>query len=244
MILKFLHVIGLTNLSDADVEKYYATATARLNVTTVYDEAMTGGASGVKRMLDFFASLILLILFFPLFVVVAVLIKATSRGPIFFIQDRIGSNKRRFSFYNFRSMFKDAERRLDEIEYLKNGSGPIFKIIDDPRITPVGRFLIKTSIDELPELFNVLKGDMSLVGPRPLSVRDYQQLDKDWQRRRFSVRPGLTCYWRLQRGSGIPIEKEMELDTQYIEYWTLWLDLKLLLKTISVLKNSALLGKG
>jgi lipopolysaccharide/colanic/teichoic acid biosynthesis glycosyltransferase len=118
-------------------------------------------------------------------------------------------------------------------------SGPVFKIRNDPRVTGIGRFLRQMSIDELPQLFNVLKGDMSLVGPRPLPWRDYNGFNQDWQRRRFSVRPGITCLWQIQGRSSVPFEKWMELDMQYIDQWSLWLDFKILAKTVpAVLKGT------
>ena len=134
----------------------------------------------------------------PVLLVVAILIKLASPGPVLFIQKRLGLNKRHFNVYKFRTMVVDAEKRMREIEHLNEVSGPVFKIKNDPRITPIGRFLRKTSIDELPQLFNVLKGDMSLVGPRPLPVRDYEGFNEDWQRRRFSVKPGITCLWQVR----------------------------------------------
>ena len=136
-------------------------------------------------------------------------------------------------------MVVDAEARMREVEHLNEVSGPVFKITKDPRITPLGRFLRKTSIDELPQLINVLKGDMSLVGPRPLPVRDYEGFNEDWQRRRFSVRPGITCLWQVSGRSSISFDRWMELDLQYIDKWSLWLDLQILLQTIpAVLKGS------
>jgi lipopolysaccharide/colanic/teichoic acid biosynthesis glycosyltransferase len=174
----------------------------------------------------------------PLLVMVAILIKLTSAGPVLFVQKRLGLNKRHFTVYKFRTMAVDAERRISEIEHLNEVSGPVFKIRNDPRITPIGRFLRKTSIDELPQLFNVLVGDMSLVGPRPLPLRDYEGFNKDWQRRRFSVRPGITCLWQVEGRSSIPFERWMELDLQYIDKWSLWLDVRILLRTIpAVLKG-------
>ena len=168
----------------------------------------------------------------------AALIKITSPGPVFFKQMRIGQNKRKFTIYKFRSMAVDAEDKMRQLEHLNEVSGPVFKIKQDPRITPVGKFLRKTSIDELPQLFNVLKGDMSLVGPRPLPVRDYEGFSEDWHRRRFSVRPGITCLWQVNGRSSIPFEKWMEMDMQYIDKWSLWLDLKILARTIpAVLKR-------
>lgn len=188
----------------------------------------------VKRVLDFIFSLILIILLVPIFLITALLIKLTSEGPVFFKQERLGLNKRRFRIWKFRTMVPDAEKKMAEIEDLNEVSGPVFKIKDDPRVTPIGKILRKASIDELPQLFNVLKGEMSLVGPRPLPVRDYQGFDKDWQRRRFSVPPGITCLWQINGRSSIPFEKWMELDLQYIDNWSLWLDLKILARTIPV----------
>jgi lipopolysaccharide/colanic/teichoic acid biosynthesis glycosyltransferase len=175
----------------------------------------------------------------PIFVLTAVLIKITSPGPVFFVQERVGLNKRRIGVYKFRTMVPGAEKKQAELESLNEAGGPVFKIKNDPRITPFGKILRKTSIDELPQLFNVLKGDMSLVGPRPLPVRDYEGFDKDWHRRRFSVRPGITCLWQINGRSDTSFEKWMELDMEYIDNWSLWLDLKILAGTIpAVLKGS------
>jgi lipopolysaccharide/colanic/teichoic acid biosynthesis glycosyltransferase len=129
-------------------------------------------------------------------------------------------------------MIADAEGKLAELEGFNELSGPVFKIKNDPRITPIGRILRKTSIDELPQLYNVLIGDMSLVGPRALPVRDYNGFDQDWHRRRFSVRPGITCLWQVNGRNNIPFDQWMELDLEYIDNWSLWLDFKILLKTI------------
>jgi exopolysaccharide biosynthesis polyprenyl glycosylphosphotransferase len=193
----------------------------------------------VKRAVDLVGSAALLVLISPALLVTAILITLTSRGPVLFKQNRLGRNKRRFNIYKFRTMVADAEKRMGEIEHLNEVSGPVFKIKNDPRITPVGRFLRKTSIDELPQLFNVLKGDMSLVGPRPLPVRDYEGFSEDWQRRRFSVKPGITCLWQVAGRSSIAFEQWMELDLQYIDRWSLWLDFKILLRTIpAVLRGS------
>ncbi len=193
----------------------------------------------VKRVMDFLLSLALIILLSPVFLLAALLIRLTSPGPIFFLQKRMGLGKRRFSVYKFRTMVPDAERRMAELEHLNEVSGPVFKIKNDPRITPIGKVLRKTSIDELPQLFNVLKGDMSLVGPRPLPVRDYEGFDHDWQRRRFSVRPGITCLWQINGRSSVSFDQWMQLDMQYIDKWSLWLDLKILARTIpAVLRGS------
>ena len=134
--------------------------------------------------------------------------------------------------WKFRTMVVGAESLLPQLTTKNEASGPVFKIKDDPRITRVGRFLRRSSIDELPQLFNVLKGDMSLVGPRPLPVRDFDGFNEDWQRRRFSVRPGITCLWQVQGRSSIGFEQWMELDLKYLDEWSLWLDLKILAMTI------------
>ena len=140
--------------------------------------------------------------------------------------------------FKFRSMYVDAEERLKEIEHLNEADGPIFKIKDDPRTTRVGRIIRKTSIDELPQLINVLRGEMSLVGPRPMSLRDVDRFDRGVQRKRFSVQPGLTCLWQISGRSNLPFEKWLELDLEYITNWNFWLDVQILFKTIpAVLKS-------
>jgi exopolysaccharide biosynthesis polyprenyl glycosylphosphotransferase len=200
---------------------------------------VAGWPAIIKWVLDFTTSLFLIVFFSPLFLITALCIKLTSPGPVFFLQERLGLNKRRFHIYKFRTMSADAESRMKEVEHLNELSGPVFKIKNDPRITTVGRFLRSTSIDELPQLFNVLKGDMSLVGPRPMAVRDYEGFNEDWQRRRFSVRPGITCLWQVLGRNSIPFEQWMELDLQYIDRWSLWLDFQILVKTIpAVLRGS------
>jgi exopolysaccharide biosynthesis polyprenyl glycosylphosphotransferase len=186
----------------------------------------------VKRVLDSVSSVLLLVLCAPLFFVVAALVKCTSPGPIFFRQVRVGLNKRQFTIFKFRTMIANAEQIQEELLPMNEMSGPVFKIKEDPRVTPLGRVLRKTSIDELPQLFNVLKGDMSLVGPRAMSLRDYQLFDQDWQRRRFSVKPGITCLWQIHGRNSVPFEKWMELDMQYIDKWSLWLDFKILARTV------------
>ena len=201
--------------------------------------AIEGSHHLIKRMLDILVSGSMLLFLSPLLIVTALLIKITSPGPVFFVQKRLGLNKRRFGVFKFRTMVVDAEKKMKEIAHLNEVSGPVFKIKNDPRITPMGRFLRRTSIDELPQLLNVFLGDMSLVGPRPLPVRDYEGFNEDWQRRRFSVKPGITCLWQVKGRSEIPFEQWMELDLQYIDKWSLWLDLKILARTIpAVLRGS------
>ncbi len=209
---------------------------------THYAGPVEGWPILVKRLIDIVCSTALLLLLTPLLALTAILIKLTSPGPVLFVQKRIGLNKRVFEIFKFRTMVVDAEDRLAQLEHRNEVSGPVFKIKHDPRVTPVGKFLRKTSIDELPQLFNVLKGDMSLVGPRPLQLRDYElftQAGPDWQRCRFSVRPGITCLWQVNGRSSIPFEQWMELDLQYVRGWSLWLDLQILAKTIpAVLRGS------
>ncbi|MGQ9919943.1 MAG: sugar transferase [Desulfobacca sp.] len=185
-----------------------------------------------KRLVDICGSLALLVLFSPLMVVVALLIKLTSPGPVFFVQERLGLNKRPFRMYKFRTMVADAEQQQAALAHLNEMQGPTFKIKNDPRITPLGAILRRTSIDELPQLINVLQGEMSLVGPRPLPVRDYQGFREDWHRRRFSVKPGLTCLWQVQGRNTLPFKEWMKLDLQYIDNWSFWLDIRILLRTI------------
>ncbi len=203
-------------------------------VLTMACNGIDGWAAMTKRVIDVAFTAALLVVLAPVFALVAVLIKATSPGPVFFTQERVGLNKRRFRIIKFRTMVVDAEQRMRELEHLNEATGPVFKIKKDPRITPLGAVLRKTSIDELPQLVNVLKGDLSLVGPRPLPVRDYEGFDRDWHRRRFSVRPGITCLWQIGGRSNVSFERWMELDMQYIDTWSIWLDLKILLKTIPV----------
>jgi exopolysaccharide biosynthesis polyprenyl glycosylphosphotransferase len=193
-----------------------------------------------KRMVDATLSLTALIVLAPLMLVVAFLIKVTSPGPVFFAQDRVGMNQRRFRIYKFRSMVVDAEAKKQELAHLNEiPDGPAFKMKNDPRITAIGRFIRKTSIDELPQLFNVLHGEMSLVGPRPPlpdEVKKYEWLF----RKRLSVKPGITCVWQISGRSNTTFERWMEMDSEYIDNWSIWLDLKILVKTVP----AVLLGRG
>jgi exopolysaccharide biosynthesis polyprenyl glycosylphosphotransferase len=203
-------------------------------VVTFTSGGIDGAAAVLKRVLDVVIASVLLVALAPLLLGVALLVRLTSPGPALFAQERVGFNKRRFRMLKFRTMVADAERRLKEVEHLNEVSGPVFKIRHDPRVTGVGAVLRKASIDELPQLINVLKGDLSLVGPRPLPVRDYEGFDQDRHHRRFSVRPGITCLWQIGGRSNVSFERWMELDMQYIDTWSLWLDVKILFKTIPV----------
>jgi exopolysaccharide biosynthesis polyprenyl glycosylphosphotransferase len=198
-----------------------------------------GIAFSTKRLIDIAGASLLIILCGPLMFLVMLLIKADSDGPMIFSQDRVGLNKRIFRIYKFRSMVENAEQMQEELQSKNELQGPVFKIRHDPRITRIGRIIRKSSIDELPQLFNVLKGDMSLVGPRPMAVRDYSGFSEDWQRRRFSVRPGITCLWQVSGRNDITFDQWMRLDMEYIDQWSLWLDLKILARTIpAVLRGS------
>ena len=197
-----------------------------------YSEASEGWPVVLKRTMDIVLSSLILLLLSPVLLGTAIAIKLTSFGPVLFRQERVGLNKRRFWIYKFRTMVANAEELMATLEAHNEASGPVFKIKNDPRITPIGRFLRRTSIDELPQLFNVLIGHMSLVGPRPLPIRDYSGFKEDWQRRRFSIRPGITCLWQVNGRSQISFDQWMLLDLQYLDEWSLWLDVKILMQTV------------
>lgn len=188
----------------------------------------------IKRFLDFVLSSVALLLLWPVFIIVAILIKTTSPGPIFFRQTRSSLNGRAFTLYKFRTMVVDAESQLESLRDKNEMKGPAFKMADDPRIFPLGKALRKWSIDELPQLWNIFRGDMSFVGPRPpipAEVEKYQP----WQRRRLSMRPGLTCIWQVKgRSQIVDFDEWMRLDLEYIDNWSLELDLKLFFKTIPI----------
>ncbi len=192
----------------------------------------------IKRLLDIVLSLIGIIVLSPVFVATAIAVKLTSPGPILFMQKRYGLNKRTFRMLKFRSMCIDAEARQAAVEHLNEIDGPTFKIKNDPRLTPIGAFIRRMSIDELPQLFNVLVGDMSLVGPRPLPLRDVQKFPDAWLMRRFSVKPGVSCLWQIMGRSNTDFERWIDLDLQYIDNWSLSLDLIILAKTIPAVLTS------
>jgi exopolysaccharide biosynthesis polyprenyl glycosylphosphotransferase len=186
----------------------------------------------VKRAIDIIGAIAGLVLFAPLMLIAAVAIKLTSPGPIVYPQNRCGLGRRPFRMYKFRSMYADAEKLQASLEVRNEASGPVFKIRNDPRITPLGRLLRKSSLDELPQLFNVLRGDMSLVGPRPLPWRDVERIIRPSDMRRFSMRPGLTCLWQVQGRNNIDFDRWVELDLEYIDNWSLASDGRILIKTI------------
>ncbi|MBI4682351.1 MAG: sugar transferase [Nitrospirae bacterium] len=186
----------------------------------------------IKRLIDFIASGMALVMLVPVFTVVALIIKITSRGPVLFTQLRCGLYGRQFILYKFRTMVTDAESKLKDILKYNEMDGPVFKMTNDPRITKAGKWLRKFSLDELPQIWNVFKGDMSLVGPRPPLPSEVENYD-NWQRRRLSMRPGITCLWQAGGRNKITDFKEwMRLDLEYIDNWSIWLDFKILFKTI------------
>ena len=193
----------------------------------------------IKRGIDLVLSSVAILFAMPLFGVIALIIKLDSRGPVLFPQERVGFNRRRFRALKFRTMVEGAEGQQAALESLNEADGPVFKIRKDPRITRVGRWLRRLSFDELPQLFNVLRGDMSLVGPRPLPLRDVSRIDVRAHKRRFSVRPGITCLWQVN-GREPRFEEWIKADMEYIDNWSLGLDLRIILKTIP----AVLSGKG
>lgn len=194
-----------------------------------------------KQAIDLLGASLLVLVTAPFMILAAIAIKLTSPGPIMFRQQRAGLNGKPFMMYKFRSMVTNAEQLKQELVQLNEMSGPVFKITRDPRITPVGKLLRKFSIDEFPQLFNVLRCEMSLVGPRPLPVDEVARFDDLAHRRRLSVRPGLTCLWQISGRNDLSDFKEwVRLDLQYIDNWSLWLDIKILWRTVPVV----LMGKG
>ncbi len=193
-----------------------------------------------KQAIDFFGALALLVVTAPIMLVAAIGTRLSSPGPVLFRQERSGLNGRPFTMLKFRSMVSDAEQRRHELETLNEMSGPVFKVTNDPRITPFGRFLRKYSIDELPQLFNVLRGEMSLVGPRPLPVHEVKRFDDPAHRRRLSVKPGLTCLWQVSGRNQVKDFNEwVRLDLHYIDNWSLWLDCSILLRTVPAVLSGA-----
>jgi exopolysaccharide biosynthesis polyprenyl glycosylphosphotransferase len=210
--------------------------------TLVFRSAPEASWQGVgKQVLDVVGAINALMLMALPMLLVALMIRLTSTGPVFFRQRRSGLNGKPFTMLKFRTMVTDAEQQKAELDAFNEMDGPVFKVTEDPRITAIGRWLRKFSIDELPQLWNVVKGEMSLVGPRPLPVDEIKQINDRSHRRRLSVKPGLTCLWQISGRNRISSFKEwVRLDLEYIDNWSLWLDLKILLKTIPVV----VLGSG
>lgn len=212
-------------------EEFMGIPSMHISTTTPYYAKLM-----IKSLIDYTAAAMAVIALFPVFLLTALLIKLSSRGPVFFSQLRYGLNGRVINVYKFRTMIQDAEKNLDQLMALNEMDGPVFKIRKDPRIIPyVGTFLRKTGLDELPQLFNILKGEMSLVGPRPPIPGEVSRYEL-WQRRRLSMKPGITCIWQISPNrNDISFEEWMEKDLEYIDNWSLWLDIKIIFKTIRVM---------
>ncbi|KPU43705.1 putative sugar transferase EpsL [Oxobacter pfennigii] len=187
-----------------------------------------------KRLMDITGSLFGIIILSPVFIITALLIKLDSEGPILFKQLRCGKNGKKFFMLKFRSMQLNAEELKETLKDKNEQTGPVFKIKDDPRITKIGKFIRRTSIDELPQLINILKGDMSIVGPRPPLPSEVLQYT-EYQKQRLMVKPGLTCYWQVMGRNSVGFDEWVKLDIKYIEERSFWLDIKLILKTVKVL---------
>lgn len=187
----------------------------------------------IKEASDILFSAVVMVALFPLFALLAALVKLQDGGPIFFKQERIGLNGRRFVCYKFRSMVVNAEKMIDELQDKNESDGPTFKIKDDPRITKLGKILRKTSLDELPQFYNVIKGEMSVVGPRPPLLSEVKQYERS-QLRRLSMKPGITCIWQVWGRNEVSFEEWMKMDLEYIDNWSIWLDLKIMLATVTV----------
>lgn len=235
--VKFRFMADIFNLSAARVS---LTSLAGIPLLTLEPVALDESKLLLKRFMDLSLTLLALPFLLPILGLIAIAIKLDDGAPAFFVQERVGLKKRLFPMLKFRTMQVNAEEMLKDIEHLNEAEGPNFKIANDPRITRVGRFLRRTSLDELPQLINVLRGEMSLVGPRPMSIRDVTLFNKGIQRKRFSVKPGITCIWQISGRNNLPFHKWLELDLQYIDNWSLSLDLMILFKTIPVV----LLRKG
>ncbi|GAB6168204.1 sugar transferase [Clostridium carnis] len=188
----------------------------------------------VKRLIDILGAVLGLVIFSPVLVIISILIKLESKGKIFFSQTRVGLNGKEFKIYKFRSMVENAENLKKALEDKNEMSGPMFKMKNDPRVTKMGKFIRKTSIDELPQLINVLKGDMSLVGPRPNLPEEVSKFEP-WMLKKLEAKPGLTCYWQVLGRNNIGFEEWMQLDIDYINDRSLWLDIKLIFKTFFLL---------
>ena len=185
-----------------------------------------------KRLMDIVVSMIMIIFFSPLMLVVALVTKLSSPGPVIFIQERVGLRGRKFKMYKFRTMVKNAESIKESLEDLNEADGPAFKIEDDPRVTGIGKFLRRTNLDEIPQFFNILKGEMSLIGPRPPLPEEIIKYER-WQLRRLSIKPGLSCFWQVESYKNyIKFEEWMEMDLAYIDNWSFRMDLVILFKTI------------
>lgn len=223
-------VVDRNETAEEAPESVDSLAEEKVKVDFIYEEKPV--YDFIKRVFDIFFSVLALIVLCPLFIIISVVIMIHDRNlKPFFIQDRCGRNGKQFKFYKFRTMCVDAESKLEQLQEKNEMDGPVFKITEDPRITKIGKVLRATGIDELPQLWNILKGDMSFVGPRPPIPKEVEQYS-DTDRLRLLVKPGLTCYWQVQpKRNSISFEKWMELDRKYIQQRSFWVDIKLIFKT-------------
>ncbi len=220
------------------VPRYYELITSRSHVEDlsglpmidIAPASLSAGARFLKRSFDVVVSSVILVFLSPFFLVTALIIKLSSPGPVFFRQVRTGRNERPFSVLKFRTMYEDAEQRKSEILHLNEMDGPLFKVSDDPRVTRPGRFLRRTSLDELPQLINVWKGDMSLVGPRPFVVSEAAEIE-GWARKRFESRPGMTGLWQVSGRNELSHLELCRLDYLYVASWSFWWDMQILWQT-------------
>jgi exopolysaccharide biosynthesis polyprenyl glycosylphosphotransferase len=231
LLAEFFH----TQVSRTSFDDFYG------RPVLVFRSAPDSSWQGVlKQLFDFVAALVLLLFLLPFFLIIALIIKWTSPGPVLFRQQRSGLNGRPFTLYKFRTMVTNAEQLKHELAAMNEMTGPVFKVANDPRITRIGRWLRKFSIDEFPQLYNVLRGEMSMVGPRPLPVDEVKQFNDMAHRRRLSVKPGLTCLWQISGRSDVTDFRDwVRLDLEYIDNWSLWLDFKILWRTVPVVLTGA-----
>jgi exopolysaccharide biosynthesis polyprenyl glycosylphosphotransferase len=225
----FHHLIAKTQLEELDGLPLLTFSTTPKNEALLL----------LRRVFDLIGSFALILILSPFMLLIILVIRLDSHGPAIYRQIRCGLNGRKFIFYKFRSMIQGAETKREELDAFNLMTGPVFKMKNDPRVTRVGRFLRKTSLDEIPQLFNVLWGDMSFVGPRPPVPEEVEKYE-GWQRRRLSMKPGITGLWQVSGRNQIDFQQWMKVDLEYIDHWSLWLDFKILLKTIPVV----LFGKG
>ena len=221
------------DLFDLKIAKSYQTKLGGIPLLTFETTVTKEWQLFIKRAMDIVTSVLAIIVLSPVLLIAAILIKLTSSGPVMFKQKRVSLNGRKFVLCKFRTMYKGAHKKQEELKAQNEMEGPVFKIKKDPRITPLGRILRKFSIDELPQLFNVFVGHMSLIGPRPLPTYEVEEFEP-WQRRRLSMRPGISCSWQVNGRNKINFEEWMKLDLEYIDNWSLWLDFKIMMKTIPV----------
>jgi exopolysaccharide biosynthesis polyprenyl glycosylphosphotransferase len=238
-VVEIVRVCEETGIEVTLVADFFNIAIAKLHTTMFHDIPLLTFSTTpsqqlqllLKDCLDRVGAMVLLAVTLPILIITSIAIKLTSRGPILFKQVRLGLYGRKFTFYKFRSMKVGSEKEIEGLKNSNEMSGPVFKMQHDPRVTPVGRFLRRTSIDELPQLLNVLKGEMSLVGPRPPLPAETEEYDL-WQRRRLSVKPGMTCLWQINGRNNVDFNDWMNLDLLYIDNWSIWLDIRILFKTL------------